>query len=183
MKGISKEINFIPDFMEKEKEQKKRMVKVAILTTIFTLMCFAVYFIPDLQTEFMEAELTSLESREKLMADVKQIKDDLEDTEKKLNQKKSIIEEVSKGEVDIVFVLDKLTSAAPQNVKLSYFSTSDSGEISASYIINNPVEGTKLVANLRKFDIFERVDMPSMPMVDRKTDISFRLKLKSNKEK
>ncbi len=84
--------------------------------------------------------------------------------------------------MDIGFVLEKLTSAVPQNVKLSYFSTSDSGDISASYIINNPVEGTKLTGNLRKLNIFERVDTPSMPMVDRKTDVSFKLRLKSSNE-
>ncbi len=82
MKRVSKELNFIPGFMEKEKEQKQRMVKVAILTTILTLLCFAGYYIPDLQIEFMEAELNRLQSEEKLMEDIKLIKNDLEHTEK-----------------------------------------------------------------------------------------------------
>lgn len=179
MKKIVKEINFIPDFMLKEKEHTGRRIAVALGTAAIVLICFAVYYLPELKVFSLSEQLKNLNVELNFYSDVKEIKNKLEETEAKLAKKKAILDEISKGEVDVISMLEKLTEAAPQNVALSYLSTTGTDDINVSYIVNNPIEANQLVENLRKLDIFEKVEMPpGIPIVDRMTNIDFKLKLK-----
>ena len=179
MKTPVKEINFIPDFVIKENQNKARLIMVAVGTVVFTLMAFAVYFIPEVRLSILSIQNENMNTEMKFLEDVKEIKNKLENLEARVDKKKKALEDISRNEVDVVLLMEKLTAAAPQNVSLTFFSVSGPENINVQYIINNPVEASNLVDNLRKLDIFERVEMPSIPIVDRRTDVKFNLKLKS----
>lgn len=180
VKELKKGINFIPDFMQKEKTQRRRMFIVALSTAVFTLLSFAVYFIPEVKAFTLSVQLQNIETEMRFLEDVKGIKNKLEDTQTKLDKKAKILQDIKKEEVNVIFLTDKLISAAPKNVLLAYFSVDGKDKVNINYIINNPVEATELVNNLKSLNIFEKVDMPNIPIVDRKTDVVFRLKLKDN---
>ena len=163
-----------------EKERFGRMIAVAIGAGAIALICFAVYFIPELQVFSLSERVKNMNVELSFYSDVKDINNRLKETEAKLVKRKGILEEVSKGEVDIAMMLEKLTTAAPKNVVLSYFSTTGGGNINASYIINNPIEANQLEDNLKKLNIFEKVEMPAIPIVDRRTEANLKLTLKSD---
>lgn len=176
--NLHKEINFIPDFMIYEKNKVKRMISVGIITTVIALTGFSIYFFPDMKKITLDVQLKNLDVDIKSLEDVREIKNQLEKTENKLNVKKKILDEVSKNEVDVMSLMDKLAAATPENVELTYLSVSGKDGINVSYSINNPIEATNLANNLRNMNLFQTVEMPSIPIVDQKRDINFALKLK-----
>lgn len=177
-KQINKNINFVPEFVIKEKQALKRIFLVAFLTAVLTLTCFGIYYIPELKIFALNEKIENLNREINFFEDVQKLYDNLKATREKLENKKKIIEEISKNEIDIIPLIDKLISAAPQGVETSYIAFNDKKEISVSYIINNPIQANALVDNLNKLNIFEQVEMPTIPIVDKKTDISFKLKLR-----
>jgi Tfp pilus assembly protein PilN len=176
--NLHKEINFIPDFMIYEKNKVKRMITVALVTTVVALAGFSIYFFPDMKMFTLNIQLNNLKVDIKGLEDVREIKNQLEKTENKLNAKKKILDEVSKDEVDVMSLMDKLATAAPENVVMTYLSVSGKNDINVSYSINNPIEATNLANNLRNLNLFQTVEMPAIPIVDQKRDINFALKLK-----
>lgn len=180
MKNIVKEINFIPVFVIEERKRIARMIRVAIITAVITLAGFAIYFLPDIQISILKDTLRNYDTELNYLDDIKKIERKLKEVETKLTNKKKILEEINKEEVDIIFLIDKLSSARPPNVILTYLSIDKNKEVNVSYIVNNPVEATQLVNNLINLNIFEKVELPSIPLMDKKTDISFKLKLKTN---
>ena len=176
--NLHKEINFIPEFMISERNKVKRMITVAVVTTILTLVGFSIYFFPDIKINALKIERDYLDADIRGLEDVREIKNQLEKTENKLNAKKKILYEISKDEVDVISLMDKLTNAAPENVVMTYVSVNGKNDINVSYSINNPIEATNLANNLRNTNLFQTVEMPSIPIVDQKRDINFALKLK-----
>ncbi|MGE5328868.1 MAG: hypothetical protein ACM3KR_05110 [Deltaproteobacteria bacterium] len=182
-KQINKNINFVPEFMIREKNAIKRLFIVGIATAVFTLVSFGVYFVPELKIFTLTEQIKNADKEIEFYKDVEVLYKKLNDTEKKLKEKKKIIQEISKNDIDVAALMDKLISAEPQGVQMTYMSITDKMEVAVSYVINNPIEANSLVENLVKLNIFEQVNMPDIPIVDRKTDISFRLKLIDSKIK
>lgn len=182
-KQIKKDINFIPDFMMKEKNAVKRLFAVAVGTAIFTLVSFGVYFVPEIKIFTLTEQIKNADKEIEFYKDVEDLYKKMKATEEKLKKKKKIIDEISKNEIDVAVLMDKLISAEPQGVQMTYIKVNDKMEVSVSYVINNPIEANELVENLRNLNLFEQVNMPNIPIVDRRTDISFNLKLIGTKTK
>jgi len=180
-KQIKKSINFIPDFMFEHKKAAKRIFLVAVATAILTVASFGIYYVPELKIFSLTEKNQNLDREIEFFKDVEDLYNNLNATKKKLENKKKIIQEISKNEIDIVALIDKLILAAPQGVKISYMGFNDKLEVSVSYIINNPIEANALVDNLNNLNIFKQVEMPTIPIVDKKTDISFKLMLRDSK--
>lgn len=181
-KRIQKGINLIPDFMLKERHSAKRLFIVGLLTVVITLASYAVYIIPEMKIFTLGIQIENVNNELKAFKDLQVLDDKFKETKNKLDQKKEILKSITENEIDIMPLINKVLSAAPQNVFLSYLNVGENKEISVSYIINNPVEANLLANNLRKLNMFEKVDMPSIPIVDRKMDISFKLKLKDEQK-
>ncbi|MGE5472691.1 MAG: PilN domain-containing protein [Ignavibacteriales bacterium] len=180
-KQVNKNINFVPDFVIKQRKAVQRMFLVAFATAIFTLTSFGIYYVPELKIFSLQERIDNLDREIEFFKDIQDLYNNLNAAKEKLENKKKIIEEISKNEFDIVPLIDKLTSAVPQGVEITYIGFNDKLEVSVSYIINNPIEANALVDNLNKLNIFEQVDMPTIPIADKKTEISFKLKLRKLK--
>jgi len=182
-KQINKSINFVPDFMIKEKNAVRRWFTVGIATAIFTVVSFGVYFVPELKIFTLTEQIKNADKEITFYKDVEDLYDKLNSTEEKLKKKKKIIQEISKNDIDVAMLMDKLISVEPQGVELTYMSINDKMEVAVSYVINNPIEANSLVENMGRLNIFEQVNMPDIPIVDKKTDINFRLKLIGSENK
>lgn len=176
---IKKEINIIPEFMEIEMAKRKKMFIIVITTFLALMFCFSLYYYPQYKLKTMNEENKKLQAQIDDMKDVKDIKDKLNDLETQTKKKRDILTEANKSEVDINYLIAKLTANVPKNVLLAYFSVNGRDKVSVSYIVNNPVEATELLNTLRDLDIFEKVEMPNIPIMDRRTDVNFKLKMKS----
>jgi len=180
-KQINKSINFVPEFMLKQKQAVKRMFLVAVGTVILTVSSFGIYYVPELKIFSLTEKIQNLDREIEFFKDVEDLYNKLNTTKERLEKKKKIIQEISKDEFDIIAVMNKVVSATPQGVEISYINFNDKLAVSLSYTINNPIEANTLVDNLNKLNIFEQVEMPTIPIVDKKTDISFKLKLRDSK--
>lgn len=178
MKLENRRINFIPEFVHKENIRKQRMILITLITVIITLLCFAIYFIPQYKLFTLTNKLNNYDIELKYAKDELKLLNELELTQKSYNKKKDLVNELSKDEFDISILMTELNQAAPKEVIFSFFSVSGS-EVAVKYTVNTPVEISQLVENLKKLDIFDKVSMPNVPIVDIKTDVVFNLKLNS----
>ena len=177
--NISKEINFIPDFVIAERNKINRLIVVAFSTTFITLLAFSVYFFPEMKIFTLNIQVDNAKMELRSMEDVRAIKSKLDQAQSKLNQKKKILDDINKSEVDAIGLMDKLNSAAPENVVLTYLSVNGKDDIKVTYSINNPIEATELTNNLRALNLFQDVSTPVVPIEDQKSDVNFALKLKN----
>lgn len=175
---VKKEINLLPQFVIKQKNELKRIIIITITTIALTLFGFAIYYTPQLKLLSLSVKLKGVNEEIEFMSDAKQLKDKLDSTQAILDKKNGILKEIDADDVDIVPLLDKLTKATPENVRLSFLNVNGKNDISADYVIHNPIELNDLINNLKKLDIFKDVQTPNVPITDRQTDVAFKLQLK-----
>lgn len=177
MVELSKGINFIPEFIVKENEKKKRKVMIATITAIITLFGICIYFIPEYELFILNTKSVKINTEINNMQDIKNIKQQLDETKEKLDAKKKILEEIRSKESDVELITKKLLAITPSNVVLDYYNITDGKTISVNYIINTPEDMVELTNRLKGLELFEKVEIPVMPIVDRKANVNFRLKL------
>lgn len=180
MKIKSKRINFVPEFMIKEREQRRRMVITGITTLIITLLGFSIYFIPWFKNFSLEQACKNYNLEIEYADEENKLLNELKDKQDKLNKKRDLLSKLDKQEINIPLLLDKLAGIAPKEVIFSYLSVKENKQVDVRYSVNNPLEISNLAKNLEKLNIFEKVEIPNVPIVDRKTDVVFKLKLKDN---
>lgn len=175
----NKQINFIPDFMVSERAVLRRRYLIALITFITTLFCFSLYFIPELKEFTLEHQLQNINIEIKALTDEKALQEKLDSIQARVERKRAILQEIANSDVDVLYVINKITSSVPSNVMLSYINISGRDKVGISYSVNSPADLPVLVNRLRELDLFETVSMPNIPIMDKKTDVSFALKLKS----
>lgn len=176
--SANKEINLIPS--KSGKNYNKPLVFTAVLAGVITMAAFFLfaYILPQIKISRLEAENIRITEEINSIGDVDEAYKKYEKKKSELQQMKEALSVIENEKVDVLGFLENLSRYIPENVYVSSVSLSGGNSFSISFIANNPIDIMKLVIKLRQTNIFENVELFSVPITKGESVVSFSLKIK-----
>lgn len=173
-----KEINLIP---AKHKTGNTGMILFTSISAgliILAVILLFAYILPEVRINKLKEENAKKEAEINSIGDLDEALKRYEKKQSELNQMKDALEAIKKDKFEVLKFLKKLSSYIPENVFVSSLSFSNGDSLSISFVVSDPVDTARLIVKLREMDMFESVDVSSVPIVKGENTISFSLKIK-----
>jgi Tfp pilus assembly protein PilN len=103
--------------------------------------------------------------------------------QKEYDQKKQALETLAKSDFKVLPFLEKISEATPAGAYIAKLSVTADEGANITFVTRDPVETAALVVGLRRLDIFERVDIETVPFMDGSRPVQLNLRFKWAGEK
>lgn len=180
--SVEKDINLIP---QKNVNKNRVHIKLSVaagligLIVVFTLA----YVMPKMETNRLYLEnnrvIEELKSRETAGNEV----DSIDAKKAKLEKMKESYKAITLEKVMVLEFLKKLSGYIPENVSISNLSMANGESLSVTFATINPIDTVKLIVKLKEMDIFESVELASIPIGEAPYSLSFNLRIKGKSAK
>lgn len=174
---VIKDINFLPEnLIENNKRAQKNLGKFVIFTAIVLILA-GLLVIPQIIYMYYDAQANSLDLQLKSLSEVQKKVNTLNDLKSQASRKTNAIEEITSSQTKVTEIANKIISGIPATVSLKNYSISGT-DIGLSFMVDTPLETIDLIKSLEGLDMFEKVTIPSVSIIDKSDTITMSLKLK-----
>lgn len=175
----AKDINFVPDYVfEKQLKAKKQAVTMfwAAICVVFVLGLFSA---PKIAYKYYDMYVKKLDAQLLQLSDVREKVNLLSRVTADKEMKKNVLSNIDKDQIMITKLVSRIENVLPNNIEMkSYSLTQDMFNV--SFKVYTPLEIIELMNRLESLNLFEKVDISSLPIVDTDYIVSFSLKFKEN---
>ena len=178
MFNIDKEINLIP--LKNGTGYNRALIFTSVFAGIMvmTALILFAYILLQMKINRLKAENARITAEINSIGDVDEAYKNYEKKQSELQQMKGTLSAIQNEKVDVLAFLKNLSRYIPENVYVSSLSLSDGNSFNVSFIVTNPIDIIKLVIKLRQMDVFENVEISSVPITNGENAVSFSLKIK-----
>lgn len=180
---LTKDINFLPDYVVAKEIRMKRQLYIISLIILFTIVFSGFFLIPEGIIYFYEKQEEKLNTELMQLSKTSQNVQELNKIEKALNEKKKILriidqkQNVNGKSLNITKIVSIIEDALPFGIILNNYSISEK-KVVVSVSIDTPLDTIDVIKSLEDIGIFEKVTINSFPIVDKTQAINISLELK-----
>lgn len=178
MLRTEKEINLISSRKKIKYGNSPVLLAAFAGVILMVLIVLLTYLLPEIRLSRLKAENNQLVQKIGSIGDLDEEVKKYESKQAQLQKINEAYETIKKEKVSVLEFLSKLSANIPENVFISSLSLTNGDTLSVSFITTNPVDTAKLIVKLRQMDLFENIDVDSVPITEGENSINFTLKIK-----
>lgn len=172
-----KDINFLPDYVLQRQVKAKRNATILAWVFVFAFMAGAFYLTPIQIRKYYVAQKNNELIKLSRLSDVQKKVNALEEFKRNMDKKKNVIGDINKKQVRVIANIDEINKKMPSGVILKNIKFT-AKEFNTHYIVNTPLEVVDLLENLEKSDLYKKITIVSVPIVNKNTIVNIKLELK-----
>ena len=166
MNGIVvKEIDFLPQRIKRARGNKRQKLIFAIASFLLIALIGLAVWIPfKLEKDYL-AKAGALDEKLSALNRAAPVYNQMLAKQKEYEQKRQTLETLAKSDFKVLPFLEKISEATPAGAYISQLSVTAGEGANITFITRDPVETAALVVGLRRLDVFERVDIETVPFM------------------
>ena len=166
MNGIVvKEIDFLPQRIKRARGNKRQKLIFAIASFLLIALIGLAVWIPfKLEKDYL-AKARALDEKLAALNQAAPVYNQMLAKQKEYEQKRQTLETLAKSDFKVLPFLEKISEATPAGAYISQLSVTAGEGANITFITRDPVETAALVVGLRRLDVFERVDIETVPFM------------------
>lgn len=166
MNGIVvKEIDFLPQRIKRARGNKRQKLIFAIASFLLIALIGLAVWIPfKLEKDYL-AKAGALDEKLSALNRAAPVYNQMLAKQKEYEQKRQALETLAKSDFKVLPFLEKISEATPAGAYISQLSVTAGEGANITFITRDPVETAALVVGLRRLDVFERVDIETVPFM------------------
>lgn len=178
-----KDINFLPLRIKLARKKKKQRLILVIASFVLAVIIILAVWVPfKLERDYL-TKARALDEKLDALNQAAPVYNQMIAKQKEYEQKKQALETLEKSGFKVLPFLEKISEVTPAGVYISQLSiTADEGA-NITFITQDPVKTAALVVGLRRLDIFESVDIGTVPFIDNSKSVQLDLRFKWAREK
>lgn len=179
MNGIVvKEIDFLPQRIKRARGNKRqKQIFVIVSFLLIALIGLAVWIPFKLEKDYL-AKARALDEKLSVLNQAAPVYSQMLAKQKEYDQKKQALETLAESGFKVLPFLEKISEATPAGAYIAKLSVTADEGANITFITRDPVETAALVVGLRRLDIFERVDIETVPFMDDSKPVQLNLRFK-----
>jgi len=180
---VTKDINFLPQRIRlaREKNRQKLILFFASFALV-ALISLAVWIPFKLEQDYL-AKVKALDEKLSALNQATPVYNQMLAKQKEYDQKEQALEALGKSEFKVLPFLEKVSEVLPPGTYISHLSVTADEGANITFITSDPVKTASFIVGLRSLDIFESVDVETVPFMDSSKPLELKLRFKWAKEK
>jgi len=162
---VVKEIDFLPQRIKRARGNKRQKLIFAIASFLLIALIGLAVWIPfKLEKDYL-AKAGALDEKLSALNRAAPVYNQMLAKQKEYEQKRQTLETLAKSDFKVLPFLEKISEATPAGAYISQLSVTAGEGANITFITRDPVETAALVVGLRRLDVFERVDIETVPFM------------------
>jgi len=162
---VVKEIDFLPQRIKRARGNKRQKLIFAIASFLLIALIGLAVWIPfKLEKDYL-AKAGALDEKLSALNRAAPVYNQMLAKQKEYEQKRQALETLAKSDFKVLPFLEKISEATPAGAYISQLSVTAGEGANITFITRDPVETAALVVGLRRLDVFERVDIETVPFM------------------
>ena len=166
MNGIVvKEIDFLPQRIKRARGNKRQKLIFAIASFLLIALIGLAVWIPfKLEKDYL-AKARALDEKLAALNQAAPVYNQMLAKQKEYEQKRQTLETLAKSDFKVLPFLEKISEVTPSGAYIAKLCVTADEGANITFITRDPVETAALVVGLRRLDVFERVDIETVPFM------------------
>ena len=176
--GIDKDINLMPLRHKSDNNSMMLFTAISVAVLVTAVIFLFAYILPQMKIDRLKQENSKIAASISSIGDLDAAVNSYTKKQEKLKKIKDSYDAINKEKIEVLGFLENLKKYIPENVFLSSFLYNNNGAVNLNFITYGPVDVAKLIVKLRQMNMFESVDLSSIPLAEDENIISLSLKIK-----
>ena len=162
---VVKEIDFLPQRIKRARGNKRQKLIFAIASFLLIALIGLAVWIPfKLEKDYL-AKAGALDEKLSALNRAAPVYNQMLAKQKEYEQKRQALETLAKSDFKVLPFLEKISEVTPAGAYIAKLSVTADEGANITFITRDPVETAALVVGLRRLDVFERVDIETVPFM------------------
>jgi len=162
---VVKEIDFLPQRIKRARGNKRQKQIFAIASFLLIALIGLAVWIPfKLEKDYL-AKAGALDEKLSALNRAAPVYNQMLAKQKEYEQKRQALETLAKSDFKVLPFLEKISEVTPAGAYIAKLSVTADEGANITFITRDPVETAALVVGLRRLDVFERVDIETVPFM------------------
>lgn len=181
--AIVKDIDFLPQRIKlARKKKRQKWILIVVFFVLAVLVGLAVWIPFKLERDY-RAKVKALDEKLSALNQAAPVYSQMLAKQKEYDLKKMTLDDLEKSSFKVLPFLERISEVTPPGVYISHLSVTADEGANITFISPGPVETAAMVVGLRSLDIFESVDIETVPFTNESKPVQLNLRFKWAKVK